>query len=64
MNTESTYDWNNKQWTVPLNVTVAQLMKFGSLPVQFTLGGKYYAEKPAGGPDWGLRFVVTLLFPK
>ena len=64
LNTESTYDWNNKQWTVPLNVTVAQLMKFGSLPVQFTLGGKYYAEKPAGGPDWGLRFVVTLLFPK
>ena len=64
LNTESTYDWNNTQWTVPLNVTVGQLMKFGSLPVQFTLGGKYYAEKPAGGPDWGLRFVVTLLFPK
>lgn len=64
LNIESTYDWQNSQWTVPLNLTVAQLMKFGSLPVQFTLGGRYYAEKPAGGPDWGLRFVVTLLFPK
>jgi hypothetical protein len=32
--------------------------------VQFSLGAKYYAEKPDGGPDWGLRFTVTLLFPK
>ena len=30
----------------------------------FTLGWRYYAEKPADGPDWGLRFVVTLLFPQ
>ncbi|MFY9825389.1 MAG: hypothetical protein WAM82_28695 [Thermoanaerobaculia bacterium] len=33
-------------------------------PLQLTLGGRYYAEKPDGGPDWGLRFVVTFLFPK
>ena len=32
--------------------------------VQFAIGGRNYAEKPVGGPDWGLRFVVTLLFPK
>jgi hypothetical protein len=23
-----------------------------------------FVETPSGGPDWGLRFVVTLLFPK
>ena len=27
-------------------------------------GGRYHAEAPSGGPDWGLRFAVTLLFPK
>jgi hypothetical protein len=32
--------------------------------VQFSLGAKYYAEKPDGCPDWGLRFTVTLLFPR
>jgi len=64
LNTESTYDWENSQWTVPINLSVAQLLKFGKQPVQFTLGGRYYAEKPEGGPDWGLRFVITLLFPK
>jgi hypothetical protein len=64
VNTESTYDWENKQWTVPINLTIAQLVKLGKLPVQFTLGGRYYAERPSGGPDWGLRFVITFLFPK
>jgi len=64
VNTESTYDWKNEQWTVPVNLFVSQLVKFGKLPVQFTLGGRYYAERPMGGPDWGLRFVVTFLFPK
>lgn len=64
LNSESTYDWEHSQWTVPLNAMVSQLVKFGKQPVQFTLGGRYYAEKPDGGPDWGLRFAVTFLFPK
>lgn len=64
LNTESTYDWENEEWTVPLNLMVGQLIKIGKMPVQFQIGGRYYAESPAGGPDWGLRFVVTFLFPK
>ena len=64
LNTESTYDWENSQWNVPINLVASQLVKFGSQPVQFAVGGRYYPEKPEGGPDWGLRFVVTLLFPK
>jgi hypothetical protein len=63
-NTESTYDWENRQWTVPLNGFVSQLLKIGKQPIQFTVGGRYYADKPKGGPDWGLRFTITLLFPK
>lgn len=63
-NTETTYDWENKQGTVPLNWSVAQLLKIGKQLIQCTLGGRYYAEKPHGGPDWGLRFTTTLLFPK
>jgi len=64
LNTESTYSWSANQWTVPLNLTASQLLKIHGLPVQFTLGGRYYAQRPTGGPDWGVRFVVTLLFPK
>jgi hypothetical protein len=64
LNTESTYDWSHSQWTVPINVSVSQLLKVGKQPIQLSLGAKYYADKPSGGPDWGLRFVVTFLFPK
>jgi hypothetical protein len=64
---ESTYDWNNTQWTVPLTFTVSQLLKIGKMPVQFQFGPRYYAvrpNQPVTGPDWGLRFAVTFLFPK
>jgi hypothetical protein len=64
LNTESTYDWHNHQWTVPLNLMVQQLVKIGKQPVALTVGGRYYADKPDGGPDWGLRFAVIFLFPK
>jgi len=63
-NTETSYDWKSEQWTVPLNVTVGQLLKVGKLPVSLTLGAKYYAEGSSIAPEWGLRFVVTFLFPK
>ncbi len=64
LNTESTYDWHNSQWTVPLNAMVSQLFKVGRQPIQVGLGARYYADKPSGGPDWGMRFVITFLFPK
>ena len=64
LNTETTYDWDHRTWTVPLNASVSQLVKIGGAPVQFSLGMKYYAEAPHGGPDWGVRFSVTFLFPK
>jgi len=64
INTESTYDWKHSQWTVPINATVSQLLKLGGMPIQFQIGGRAYAEKPSGGPGWGLRFTVTFLFPK
>jgi len=64
LNTESSYDWASHRWTVPINLTLAQLVVFGNQPVQFTVGVRYYAEAPAAGPEWGLRFAVTFLFPK
>jgi len=64
LNTESTYDWTGDQWTVPINLIVSQLVKLGGQPVQFFLGGRYYAESPDNGPEWGIRFGITLLFPR
>jgi hypothetical protein len=63
LNSESSYDWNNSQWLVPVNAQISQLVKIGKLPVQFGVGARYYAEGPSGAPEWGLRFVITPLFP-
>jgi hypothetical protein len=63
INTEATYQWHDSYWTVPVNLTVAQLVRIGKLPVSITVGGRYYAEGPSGAPDWGLRLVITPLFP-
>jgi len=64
LNTESTYDWIEDQWTVPLFAGVAQLVKLGKLPAQFQLGSQYWVEGPDSAPDWSMRFAVTFLFPK
>lgn len=64
VNTESSYDWEREQWSLPLNLTVQQLVKVGGLPLALQLGGRYYADGPESGPEWGLRFTVSMLFPK
>lgn len=62
-NSESLYDWEHEQWTVPINLSAQQVFKIGQQAMSFAGGGKYYADKPHGAPDWGLRFTLTLLFP-
>ncbi|MBM9604131.1 hypothetical protein [Desulfopila inferna] len=65
LNTEATYDWEGEEWSVPINLTVAQLLKLGKLPVQLMAGIRYWAESPDGGADdLGVRLQLTFLFPK
>ena len=65
INTESTYDWKGKQWSVPINAGVSQLLKVGDQPVSIGAGLRYWADSPDSGPKgWGFRASVTFLFPK
>lgn len=64
LNTESTYDWEAEEWSVPIHFMVSKLLKFGDQHVQFFIGARYWADSPPGGPDgFGLRLGFTLLFP-
>lgn len=63
LNTESTYNWDSEDWTVPINLMANQMVRIGKLPVQFGVGGRWYAESPDGGPEWGARFMMTILLP-
>jgi len=60
---ESTYDWESSQWTVPVIGSVSQVLKIGHQPVSVQLGGKYFTEGPSGAPEWGVRLAFTLLYP-
>lgn len=42
--TESTYDWEDEEWTVPLNLLATQVLKVGTQPISLQLGGRYYAD--------------------
>ncbi len=64
LNTESTYDWTASQWTVPLNVSISQVLKLGDQLVSVAGGVRGYVVSPSNGPDWGVRLTFTLLFPK
>lgn len=64
LNTESTYDWKAKQWTVPINAGVSRIFKFSEQRVSLGMEGRYYAVSPENGPEWGLRAVATFLFPE
>ena len=64
VNTESTYNWETDEWSVPINFMVAKLVKIGKQPVQFQVGARYWAVSPDNGPEgWGARAAVTFLFP-
>lgn len=65
LNTETTYDWKSEEWSVPVNFTVAQMLKIGKLPIQLSLSARYWADTPETGPEgWGGRFQFTFIFPK
>jgi hypothetical protein len=65
LNAESSYNWTTEDWSVPVNATISKLTSIGGQRVQFTLGGRYWANEPDNGPDGvGVRFQVTFLFPK
>jgi len=65
LNTETAYDWEAKEWSVPVNVVVSKLLRFGNQPVSVGAGVRYWADSTSTGPEgFGARFQVTFLFPK
>ncbi|WP_193140817.1 MULTISPECIES: transporter [unclassified Meridianimarinicoccus] len=65
LNTESTYDWVNAQWTTPVNLKTSKLVSFGRQRVSLSATARHWAISPTGGPEgWGVTLGATFLFPK
>jgi len=65
VNTESIYNWTATNWSVPVNLTVAKLVKLGNQRVSIGGGMRCWATSPNGGArGCGMRFVFQPVFPK
>lgn len=62
---ETTYDWENEQWSVPIYGMISKVGKIGNQMISYGAGISYWAESPDGGPEgWGARFILTFVIPK
>lgn len=65
LQTEATYDWKVKQWSLPIEASVAKLTRVGGQHVNLEAGVHYWAASPeSGAKGWGFSVTTTLLFPK
>jgi hypothetical protein len=63
VNTQSTYDWIARDWSVPVLFQVSKLTAFGKQPISLAAGLKYWAVSPASGPHgFAGVFSVTFIF--
>jgi hypothetical protein len=58
------YDWETKDWTIPLQLAVGKTVVVGKTPLKLELELNYYVEQPdAFGPEWMIGFNVTPVVP-
>jgi len=62
---ESTYNWEIEEWSVPVNVAVSKLTTLGKIPVSVQAGVGYWLDSTEAGPEgWRCRFQVNFVLPK
>jgi len=62
---ESTYNWETEKWSIPVNVAISKLIRWGRLPVSLLAGVGYWAESPDAGPEgFRFRFQMNFVLPK
>lgn len=62
---EASYDWEQRDASIPVGAFVGKLVTVGGQPTQIVGGPRYYVSQSENGPKgWGARLSVVLLFPK
>lgn len=66
LNSESIYNWETEDWSVPINAMIQKVTKFGNKTVAIQGGVRYWAatDSPSSPEGWGVRLDLTFLFPK
>ena len=62
---ETNYNWETRQWAVPVNLSLSKLVFLGKLPVSLQAGAGYWLDSPDNGPEgYRLRLQANLVLPK
>ena len=58
------YDWENDDWTIPLNLTVSKTLAWGKTPIKVELEVNYFVDQPdAFGEEWMVGLNITPVVP-
>lgn len=55
---------SGNRWVIPFGGGGGKIFRVGRQPMNASAQVFYNAEKPEGGPNWGLRLQLQFLFPK
>jgi len=62
---ESAYNWEGKEWSVPINVAVSKMVRLGKLPVSIQAGVGHWVTTPeAAANGWRFRLQANFVLPK
>jgi len=66
LNSESSYNWETEQWSVPINAQISKVLKVGEQLISLQAGVRYWAvtEADSSPEGWGARLSLTFIFPK
>jgi hypothetical protein len=62
---ESNYNWESEDWSVPVYLALARVVRWGKLPVRLQGVVGYWVESTDEGPEgFSFRFQVNFVLPK
>jgi hypothetical protein len=65
LQSETTYNWETEKWSVPFNIAISKLVRWGRLPVSLQDGIGYWAKSPDYGPEgYRFRLQANFVLPK
>jgi len=65
LQTETTYNWEDSEWSIPVVFGMGKVTKIGNQAVQFFAGVRYWVDSaPSGAEGFGIRLNMILLYPK
>ncbi len=65
LNSESNYDWNSNDYSIPINLTATKLITLHQQPISVGGGVRYWAhDNDNSAKDFGIRLIASFIFPK